>query len=65
MATEPLHAFRDYLLRQVPVPLWLRVQDRAKNEGQTVRIVIVKLLSQYASGASVQDRDNLKSSNGH
>ncbi len=57
MATEPLKCFRDYHLRQVPLPLLLRVKQHAKREGCTVRKVLVRLLSQYASGCESQ-KDN-------
>lgn len=36
-----------YLLRNIPLPLWRKVKDRAKDEGHSIRWVILKLLSEY------------------
>lgn len=42
--------FATYYLRHIPLPLWSRVRAAAKQEGQPTSRVIVRLLSQYASG---------------
>ena len=44
----------DYLVRNIPEPLWQRANEKAKAEGRTVARVVVRLLSQYASGTDAK-----------
>ena len=38
-----------YLLRNIPRPLWRRVQQRATKQGITIREAILRLLETYAA----------------
>jgi hypothetical protein len=38
---------RRYLLDNIPVPLWVAVQEKAKREGVSVRALILTLLQDW------------------
>jgi hypothetical protein len=40
----------NYILRNVPEPLWSRVRERAAAEGWPLKALIVHLLEQYVEG---------------
>ena len=54
MKLGPAMPDHDYLVRHIPDSLWQRANEKAKAEGRTVARVVVRLLSQYASGTDAK-----------
>lgn len=44
-----------YLVRDIPDDLWIKVKRRAAKEGRSLRWIIIRLLTNYASNGLPED----------